>query len=202
MFVTRGFKGKRQSEDKQRRTPPGQHLTDDFPVLTAGPTQYMQLKDWRFSISGMVKESKEWSYQEMKKLGLQQFICDIHCVTTWSKLDTQWEGMSISKLLDQMDIDPAANFALVSSYGGYTTNLPLADLMDDKAFIGFKYDGYPLSAEHGGPARLVVPHLYFWKSAKWVKHIELRAEDKQGFWEEIGYHDYGDPWLEQRYQGD
>ena len=202
MFVTRGFKGKRQAESKQKRTPPGQHLTDDFPVLTAGPTQHIQLNNWRFSISGLVGKSQEWSYPDMKKMGLQQFTCDIHCVTTWSKLDTKWEGISIGKLLDQMEIDPAANFALVSSYGGYTTNLPLEDLLGDKAFIGFKFDGFPLTAEHGGPARLVVPHLYFWKSAKWVKSIELRAEDKQGFWEEIGYHDYGDPWLEQRYQGD
>ena len=202
MFVTRGFKGRRQSEDKQKRTPPGQHLTNDFPVLTAGPTQHIQLKDWRFSISGLVNEPREWRYQEMKQLGLQQYTCDIHCVTTWSKLDTKWKGMSIGKLLDQMEVDPTANFALVSSYGGYTTNLPLADLMDDKAFIGFDFDGYPLTAEHGGPARLVVPHLYFWKSAKWVKSIEIRAEDEQGFWEKIGYHDYGDPWLEQRYQGD
>lgn len=202
MFITRGFKGKRQSEEKQKRTPPGQHLTPDFPVLTAGPTQHIQLEDWQFSISGLVSQSKTWSYQDMEKLGLQSFTCDIHCVTTWSKLDTKWEGMSVSKLLEQVDIHPSANFALVSSYGGYTTNLPLKDLMEDKAFIAFNYDGYPLSAEHGGPARLVVPHLYFWKSAKWIKNIELRAEDKQGFWEEVGYHDYGDPWLEQRYQGD
>ncbi len=202
MFVTRGFKGKRRSEDKEKRTPPGQHLTDDFPVLTAGPTQYLPLKDWRFGISGLVSEPREWSYQEMRKLGLQEFTCDIHCVTSWSKLDTQWEGMSIEKLLNLVNVDPAANFALVSCYGGYTTNLPLEDLLGDKAFIGFNFDGYPLSAEHGGPARLVVPHLYFWKSAKWVKHIELLATDKKGFWEEIGYHDYGDPWLEQRYEGD
>ena len=202
MFVTRGFKGKRNSEDKQKRTPPGQHLTDDFPVLTAGPTQQISLVNWRFSITGLVGKEMSWNYQEMKALGLQSFTCDIHCVTTWSKLDTKWGGMNISKLLSQVAIDPKANFALVSSYGGYTTNLPLADLMEDKAFIGFTYDGFPLSAEHGGPARLVVPHLYFWKSAKWIKSIELRAEDKQGFWEEIGYHDYGDPWLEQRYQGD
>lgn len=202
MFVTRGFKGKRKSEDKEKRTPPGQHLTDDFPVLTAGPTQYLTLKDWRFGMSGLVSEPREWSYQEMRKLGLQDFSCDIHCVTSWSKLDTKWEGISIGKLLGQMDIDPTANFALVSCYGGYTTNIPLKDLTDDKAFIGFNFEGYPLSAEHGGPARLVVPHLYFWKSAKWVNHIELRTTDKKGFWEEIGYHDYGDPWLEQRYEGD
>lgn len=202
MFVTRGFKGKRQPEDEQKRTPPGQHLTTDFPVLTAGPTQHFQLEDWRFDISGLVNQPMSWNYQDVEKLGLQTFTCDIHCVTTWSKLDTKWEGISVAKLLAQLDLDPSANFALVSSYGGYTTNLPLADLMEDKAFIAFNYDGYPLSPEHGGPARLVVPHLYFWKSAKWVKSIELRTEDKQGFWEEAGYHDYGDPWLEQRYQGD
>jgi len=202
MFTTRGFKGKRPSDDNQKRTPPGQHLTNDFPVLTAGPTQTINIQEWRFSITGLVKEPMTWSYEDMKKLGLQTFTCDIHCVTTWSKLDTKWKGMSIGKLLSQIDIDPKAAYALVSSYGGYTTNLPLADLRDDKAFIAFQYDGFPLTAEHGGPARLVVPHLYFWKSAKWVKSIELRAEDKKGFWEEIGYHDYGNPWKEERYQGD
>ena len=202
MFITRGFKGRRQSEEQQKRTPPGQHLTNDFPVLTAGPTQRIPLEDWRFSISGLVDQPHTWSYEDIKTLGLQSFTCDIHCVTTWSKLDTKWEGISLSKLLAQLKIDPKARFVLATSYGDYTTNLPLEDLLEDKAFIAFNYDGYPLTAEHGGPARLVVPHLYFWKSAKWIKGIQLRAEDKQGFWEEIGYHDYGDPWLEQRYQGD
>lgn len=202
MFITRGFKGKRQPADKQERTPPGQHLTKDFPVLSAGPTPNVQIMDWQFSINGLVREPKTWSYQDMRNTGLQSFTCDIHCVTSWSKLDTRWEGMSIHKLLDQVEIDPSARFALVTCYGGYTTNLPMEDLLENKAFIGFQYDGYPLSAEHGGPARLVVPHLYFWKSAKWIKSIELCAEDKPGFWEEIGYHHYGDPWKEQRYQGD
>ena len=202
MFITRGFQGKRQSEDKQKRTPPGQHLTDDFPVLTAGPTQNIKLHEWQFSVSGLVKTPKTWSHKDMIQLGLQQFTCDIHCVTTWSKLDTKWRGMSLSTLLKGVEIDPAARFVTIKCYGGYTTNLPLEYIMEDRAFVAFDYDGYPLTAEHGGPARLVVPELYFWKSAKWVNGIEFRTDDKKGFWEEIGYHDLGDPWFEQRYQGD
>ena len=125
---------------------------------------------------------------------------DIHCVTRWSKLETQWRGVALDTLLE--DVETAADFALVHSYGGYTTNLPLEDLLDGQAWVAFEYDGDALAAEHGGPARLLVPHLYFWKSAKWVRGLDLLLHDEPGFWEQLGYHDYGDPWREQRYQGD
>ncbi len=202
MFVTKGFKGNRNNESIKKRTPPGQRVTDDFPVLTAGPTQQIALEDWKFSISGLVEKSKKWSYQELSNLGFQNFTCDIHCVTRWSKLGTTWEGIGMKRLLEQMVIDKAANFALITSYGGYTTNLPLKDLWEDNVFIGLKFNGEPLTPEHGGPARLVVPQVYFWKSAKWIKNIELISENKLGFWEKAGYHEYGDPWLEQRFRGD
>lgn len=196
--VNRGFHGRR--EETSRQLPPGQHLTADFPVLQAGPTPRISRDDWRFTIRDEFGEEQAWTWAELQALPRERPTVDIHCVTTWSKLDTEWEGVSLDTLFES--VDTAAEFALVGSYGGYTTNIPLVDLLDGRAWIVFGYQGRPLPDVHGGPARLLVPHLYFWKSAKWVRSIELRESDTHGFWEGLGYHNYGDPWQEQRYSGD
>jgi len=197
-IVNRGFRGRRA--DSGRQLPPGQHLTGDFPVLQAGPTPRIDPDDWRFTIRDERGAERCWTWAQLKLLPSERLTVDIHCVTKWSKLDTKWEGVSLDTLLES--VDTTADFALVGSYGGYTTNIPVADLLGGKAWIVYGYQGEPLSAVHGGPARLLVPHLYFWKSAKWVRSIELRDNDTPGFWEGLGYHNYGDPWREQRYAGD
>jgi DMSO/TMAO reductase YedYZ molybdopterin-dependent catalytic subunit len=175
-------------------------VTPDFPVLSAGPTPRRPLENWSFSIEGEVDDPLRWSWEEFRALRSEHITKDIHCVTKWSKLDTHWEGVSVDTLLD--GVEASAEFAVAFSDGGYTTNLPLEDLRGGKAWVAFGYDGEPLEPEHGGPARLLVPHLYFWKSAKWVRGLQLRADDEPGFWEGYGYHNYGDPWREQRYAGD
>jgi DMSO/TMAO reductase YedYZ molybdopterin-dependent catalytic subunit len=199
-FISRGFHGRRQVEAEAGRLPPGQYLTGDFPVLSAGPTPSIRLDEWRFEITGQLDKPRAWTWQELKALPSEDVTVDIHCVTKWSKLDTPWQGVSVDTLLK--DVPTAAEFAMAHSYGGYTTNLPLEDLTGGKAWIAYAYDGEPLEPEHGGPARLLVPHLYFWKSAKWVRGLELLDADEPGFWEGYGYHNYGDPWREQRYAGD
>jgi DMSO/TMAO reductase YedYZ molybdopterin-dependent catalytic subunit len=196
--VTRGFKGKR--DPAAAHLPPGQYLTPDFPVLSAGPTPEIPLDQWRFTITDEAGSEHSWSWRELLDLPSEQTTVDIHCVTKWSKLGTAWEGVSLDTLLGPLDT--SASYALVRSYGGYSTNLPLADLRGGKAWIAYRYDGGDIPGEHGGPARLLVPHLYFWKSAKWVCGIELRQDDTPGFWENLGYNNYGDPWREQRYTGD
>ena len=180
--------------------PPGQYVTPGFPVLSAGPTPRIPLDQWRMAITGRVDRPREWTWAEFTALPAEDVTVDIHCVTKWSKLDTAWKGVSIDTLLD--GAQPSGQFAMAHSYGDYTTNLPLTDLTGGKAWVAYQYGGEPLEAEHGGPARLLVPHLYFWKSAKWIREIELRDEDAPGFWEGYGYHNYGDPWREQRYAGD
>jgi DMSO/TMAO reductase YedYZ molybdopterin-dependent catalytic subunit len=197
-IITRGFRGRRQDDDT--RLPPGQYLTRDFPVLSAGPTPRVSLDDWTFTIRTESQQTHQWTWAELMALPAEPVMTDIHCVTRWTKLDTDWRGVSLDTLL--ADVESAADYALVHSYGGYTTNLPLDDLLDGKAWVAFEYDGEDLAPEHGGPARLLVPHLYFWKSAKWVSGLDLLLDDEPGFWEQLGYHDYGDPWREQRYQGD
>jgi DMSO/TMAO reductase YedYZ molybdopterin-dependent catalytic subunit len=199
-FISRGFKGKRRDVADSSRVPPGQHVVRDFPVLSAGPTPRSPLAEWSLSIVGEVDEPKRWTWDEFRKLPTETFKVDIHCVTKWTKLDTSWTGVSLDTLLEQ--VESAAEFAVAYSDGGYTTNLPVEDLTDGKAWIAFEYDGQPLDPEHGGPARLLVPHLYLWKSAKWVRGISLQNEDEPGFWESNGYHLRGDPWREQRYWGD
>jgi DMSO/TMAO reductase YedYZ molybdopterin-dependent catalytic subunit len=198
--VSRGFLGRRRRDAPAGRIPPGQYLTDGFPILAAGPTPRIDISEWRLSLVGEIDEPLTWSWDELQALPQEQITVDIHCVTKWSKLDTGWVGVSLDTLL--AGVDTSAEFVLARSYGGYTTNLPLADVSDSKAWIAHTYDGEPLDPEHGGPARLLVPHLYFWKSAKWVREIELRGDDEPGFWESYGYHSYGDPWREQRYAGD
>jgi DMSO/TMAO reductase YedYZ molybdopterin-dependent catalytic subunit len=195
---TRGFHGRRSDDDG--RLPPGQYLTDDFPVLSAGPTPQVLLDQWSFTVRTDSGNEHTWSWAELTALPTESVTVDLHCVTRWSKLETQWRGVSLDTLL--ADVETAADYALVRSYGGYTTDLPLEDLLDGRAWVAFEYNGDPLVAEHGGPARLLVPHLYLWKSAKWVTGIDLLLQDEPGFWEQLGYHDYGDPWREQRYQGD
>ncbi len=175
-------------------------MTDDFPVLTAGPTPRAALDGWTFMIRGAVEQPLAWTWEAFQALPRETVDVDIHCVTKWSKLDTVWEGVSLDTLL--AGVETAAGYALAFSDGGYTTNLPLADLRGGKAWVVDTYGGEPLHPEHGGPARLLVPHLYFWKSAKWVQGIELLDDDEPGFWERYGYNNYGDPWKEQRYAGD
>ena len=199
-FVSRGFHGKRRDEGPSDRVPPGQYLVDDFPVLSAGPTPRTPLDQWDFAITGAVGEPKRWTWEEFRALPSETITKDIHCVTKWSKLDTDWEGVSVDTLLE--DVESSAEYVIGFCDGGYTTNLPLEDVTDGKAWVAFGYDGEPLEPEHGGPARLLVPHLYFWKSAKWVRGLRLIDEDEPGFWESLGYHMYGDPWREQRYWGD
>ncbi|MDX6619245.1 MAG: hypothetical protein QOK36_1631 [Gaiellales bacterium] len=199
-FISRGFHRRQAEPDQEGRVPPGQYLTRDFPVLSAGPTPRRPLESWSFSIEGEIDEPRRWTWDELRTLPSENITRDIHCVTKWSKLDTHWEGVSLDALL--ANVETKAEFVMAFSDGGYTTNLPLADVTGGKAWLAFAYDGAPLAPEHGGPARLLVPHLYFWKSAKWVRGLRLLLEDQPGFWEGYGYHDYGDPWREQRYQGD
>jgi DMSO/TMAO reductase YedYZ molybdopterin-dependent catalytic subunit len=200
-FISRGFRGRRQEDSAiAGRIPPGQYLTPDFPVLSAGPTPRTPLAQWDFAIRGAAQPTRRWTWDEFRALPSESITVDIHCVTKWSKLDTVWEGVAIDTLLNGVETDGAYVTAFCD--GGYTTNVPLADLTGGKAWVAFAYDSAPLAPEHGGPARLLVPHLYFWKSAKWVRGLEITPRDRPGFWETLGYHDYGDPWREQRYQGD
>jgi DMSO/TMAO reductase YedYZ molybdopterin-dependent catalytic subunit len=199
--VSRGFRHLRRAPAEQEgRVPPGQYLTDGFPVLSAGPTPHVPLEDWTFSVTQSDETKKSWTWQEFQALPSETVTVDIHCVTRWSKLDTLWQGVPVDTLL--AEVEHEADYVLAFCDGGYTTNLPIEDLTDGKAWIAFGYDGGPLEPEHGGPARLLVPHLYLWKSAKWVRGLELREHDTPGFWETYGYHMYGDPWKEQRYSGD
>jgi DMSO/TMAO reductase YedYZ molybdopterin-dependent catalytic subunit len=198
-FVSRGFIGKRQQTDKAARIPPGQYLTTDFPVLSAGPTPHIPLDKWSFTIEGLIKKVISWNWDEFLKLPSRTFQVDISCVTKWTKLDMLWEGVSVDTLLEYIEVNPQAQFVMVFCHEGYTTNLPLTDILGGKAFVAYKYEGRPLAPEHGGPARLVVPHLYFWKSAKWVAGLRFMEKDKPGFWESAGYNNHGDPWKEERY---
>jgi DMSO/TMAO reductase YedYZ molybdopterin-dependent catalytic subunit len=197
-ILSRGFSGRRRSADAN--LPPGQYLTEDFPVLSAGPTPRVDLDDWELSVTTETGDVARWDWAALQALAQDEPTVDLHCVTRWSKLATAWRGVSLDTLL--ADIETAADFVLIESYGGYTTNVPLEDLLDGKAWIAHEYDGAPLAAEHGGPARLLVPHLYLWKSAKWVRGLTLSLQDEPGFWETAGYHNYGDPWREQRYWGE
>ena len=187
------------------RLPPGQYVTDRFPVLHAGRVpEYRDLGTWDLALSGLVARPRSLSWAELSALPTVDVTVDIHCVTKWSKLDTVWEGISVDTLIADAATRGVATapFLVAFSDGGYTTNMPLDDVIGGKAWVAFGYDGKPLHPEHGGPARLLVPHLYFWKSAKWVSRLTLMDHDEPGFWERNGYHDRGDPWTEQRYQGD
>lgn len=178
------------------RLPPGQYPTDSFPVLSAGPTPQIGIEDWSFTVTAEDGRTRRWDWGAMTALPQEDVTVDIHCVTRWSKFDTAWRGVSLDAFL--AGVESTADFAVARSEGGYTTNLPLDDLLEGKAWLVHTFDGSPLSPEHGGPVRLLVPHLYFWKSAKWVTGLTLTQQDEPGFWESVGYHNYGDPWREQR----
>ncbi len=201
-MATRGFFGRDRGE-RDERLPPGQYDTgSSWPVLTAEVTPTIATEDWTFAVDGLVEHPTTWTWDELHALPESTYEGAIHCVTTWSKFDMTWRGVSVDTLLEAAGPRPEAQYALVSCHTAYTTNLPLADLTDGKAWVAWEADGQPLDRQHGGPARLLVPHLYFWKSAKYVAGLRLVTEDEPGFWERNGYHDRGDPWLEQRYQGD
>lgn len=199
-MATRGFTGRRPPRPVEERLPPGQYLTEDFPVLQLGPTPRIDLARWSFTLWQGPKPLKSWNWEAFEALPRSRWSGDIHCVTKWSKLDTSWTGVSVDTLLD--GVETSAQYVLAFSDGGYTTNLPLEDATGGKAWVAFRYNDEPLEPEHGGPARLLVPHLYFWKSAKWVRRLEITDQDDPGFWETAGYHNRGNPWLEERYWGD
>jgi DMSO/TMAO reductase YedYZ molybdopterin-dependent catalytic subunit len=199
-FLSRGFFGRPRDAATARRLPPGQYLTQDFPVLSAGPTPHTPKEQWDFSVTGAVEMPQRWDWSAFRSLPREPIRTDIHCVTKWSKIDTMWEGVSLDAILSIAK--PQAHYVVAFCDGGYTTNFPLAALLNQQAWIVDTYNGAPLTPEHGGPVRLLVPHLYFWKSAKWVRGLDIIAADQPGFWEVRGYHNDGDPWLEQRYQDD
>lgn len=192
---TRGFGSRAREHDD--RLPPGQFLTEDFPVLSAGPTPRIDTEAWEFQIRTEAGETHRWDWAALQALPTEDITHDIHCVTRWTKLGTTWQGVSLDTLF--AEVESSYDFVMAHSYGGYTTNVPLDDLLDGKAWIATRFEGEPLEAEHGGPARLLIPHLYFWKSAKWIRGLVMQDDDEPGFWEQNGYHAYGDPWLEQRY---
>jgi DMSO/TMAO reductase YedYZ molybdopterin-dependent catalytic subunit len=201
-MVTRGFR-RRHPVAATARIPPGQYVVDDFPVLSAGPTPRSALATWSFELEDpQGRALYRCTWNELLALPATELVVDIHCVTKWSKLGTRWKGVSFDALLEAAGREPPAPYVMAISDGGYTTNLPVADLRQGRALVAYEYEGAPLAPEHGGPARLLVPHLYFWKSAKWVRRLRFMPTDQPGFWESHGYHIYGDPWKEQRYDGD
>ncbi|MGW4807444.1 sulfite oxidase-like oxidoreductase [Kitasatospora sp. NPDC004272] len=194
MSLSPGFSGRRGFDTS--RLPPGQYPTYDFPVLSAGPTPEVDTAEWEFTVTSETGWRATWTWEQFQALPQQEVTTDLHCVTRWSKFDTRWRGVSLDVLL--AEAESAADFVIAHCHGGYTTNLPLEDVLDGQAWVVHAYDGFPLSPEHGGPARLLVPHLYLWKSAKWVRGLTLSTVDEPGFWEAAGYHNHGDPWREQR----
>ena len=204
MPVTRGFKGKhRDGGADLSRVPPGQYVTQDFPVLSAGPTQRTPLESWSLTLQDRGTLLAQWNWAQFQALPQTESTTDIHCVTKWTKLDTRWRGVTFDNILKAAGpVSPPTLYLMAHCDGGYTTNLPVADLLDGKAMIATHFDDQPIAATHGGPARLLVPHLYFWKSAKWVRRLAFMDDNSPGFWESLGYHIYGDPWREQRYTGD
>ncbi len=201
--ISRGFRSRRQEQASTGRIPPGQYVTTDFPVLSAGPTPQFKLEDWTFALQFAGSLLGKWKWTEFEALPQTTIKTDIHCVTKWSKLDTIWQGVTFDDLLKAADLKEApAPHVMALCDGGYTTNVPVADLLGGKGMIATRYDGLPILPAHGGPARLLVPHLYFWKSGKWVRGLRFMEKDEPGFWESLGYHHYGDPWKEQRYDGD
>ncbi len=201
-MVTRGFTGRGRSSDTASRIPPGQYLEHDFPVLSAGPTPQIEPEDVTFTLKVGPKAVKTWSWAELQALPQTDVTRDIHCVTKWSKFDTVWEGVSIDDLLAAAGVAPPSPWLLALSNDDYDTNVPVADLLGGRAMVATHFDGASLAAEHGGPARLLVPHLYFWKSAQWIQGMRFTARDDAGFWELRGYHMYGDPWRQQLYSDD
>jgi DMSO/TMAO reductase YedYZ molybdopterin-dependent catalytic subunit len=190
----------RTTDEERARLAPGQHLVRDFPVLHAAGVPYTTPPpDWDFSIRGAVGRELRWSLDELHAQDVARVTCDIHCVTTWTKLDTVWEGVRLWPLLESLGLAPGASHVVAHAEQGYTANVPLARLMSDDVLLAYRYDGLPLAPEHGGPLRLLVPSLYFWKSAKWLRGLEVLDHDEPGFWERLGYNNSADPWKEERY---
>ncbi|HZZ08849.1 MAG TPA: sulfite oxidase-like oxidoreductase [Candidatus Binataceae bacterium] len=187
------------SDELEKRLPPGQSLVDKFPVLSYGPTPRFNRQKWDFRVFGMVEELLRFSYEEFRALPASRQRADFHCVTTWSRLDNVWEGLSVVDLMKRVRLKPEARYVIVHCDGGYTTNLPLEEFVDDDVMLAWRHDGRDLEPDHGWPLRLVVPKLYGWKSAKWVRAIEFAFEDRRGFWEVRGYHNHADPWIQERY---
>lgn len=200
-MTTRGFSG-RGTRPPGDRLPPGQSLTTDFPVLSAGPTPKVDTNSWAFTLKDGPRPVARWDWTAFNQLPQREFTVDIHCVTTWSRFDTRWRGVSFDDLLAAAGIDVPRPFVLAHSIDGYSTNVPTADLAGGRAMVALYLDDRPITPDHGGPARLVVPHLYFWKSAKWISGLQFLDRDEAGFWEMRGYHMRGDPWQEQRYTDD
>jgi DMSO/TMAO reductase YedYZ molybdopterin-dependent catalytic subunit len=201
--ISRGFRSRRNQQTAKDRLPPGQYVTTDFPVLSAGPTPQIKVADWTFALQLGGSLLGKWSWAEFEALPQTTIKTDIHCVTKWSKLDTTWQGVTFDDLLKAVGLaEPRAPYVMAHCDGAYTTNVPTADLVGGKGMIATRYEGLPIAPSHGGPARLLVPHLYFWKSGKWVRRLRFMEKDERGFWEPLGYHNYGDPWKEQRYDGD
>ena len=199
---TRGFVGRGRAA-RDERLPPGQYdARDDWPVLHAEATPSIDPETWTFTIEGVVERPTTWTWDELHAMEPSTYAGDIHCVTAWSKLGVTFTGVSVDDLLEVARPQGTATHAMAFASTGYTTNIPLADLTGGQAWVVWEFDGAPLPVIHGGPVRLLVPHLYFWKSAKWVAGLRIMDHDEPGFWEQNGYHDRGDPWLEQRYQGD
>lgn len=201
-MATRGFIGKRRPFDDMARTPPGQTLTEDFPVLSAGPTQHIDPARWSFTLKVGPRPVKRWTWAEINALPQTSVRVDLHCVTRWSKLDTSWQGVTVDTLLEAANLTPPTDFVLANSFDDYSTNVPVADLVGGKAMVALRYRGDAISADHGGPARLLVPHLYLWKSAKWLSGLQFTEKNEAGFWELRGYHMHGDPWREERFGDD
>ena len=201
-MATRGVTRRRPGGEQSDRIPPGQHLVESFPVLTAGPTPRVDTSVWEFAVKVGSKTVKVWNWREFNALPKTTMTSDIHCVTSWTKLDTVWEGVLVEDILADAGLDRPTDFVSAHCYDKYSTNVPLADLLSRKAMVAINFAGKPLARDHGGPARLLVPHLYFWKSAKWVNSLQFTTSDEPGFWERHGYHIYGDPWREQRHSND
>ena len=200
-MINNKFFGRKRPEPA-RPVPPGQYLEDGFPVLSAGPTPKVDTATWDFSIEISGSKVGTWTWDQLNALPQTDMHTDIHCVTKWSKQDTDWRGVTIDTLLEDAGVKPPTGFVMAGCDGGYTTNVPAPDVLDGKAMLAHTYDGKPLAPEHGGPVRLFIPHLYLWKSAKWIRSMTFMDEDVPGFWERYGYHMYGDPWREQRYTND
>ena len=197
-----GQRGKRQAKQlgiDPSRVPPGQYLTERFPVLTVGPNPKFDLSTWTLGVFGEVENPLEITWDELQALPHKDVTTDIHCVTRWSKLDTTWRGVPVGEVLDRARVKPAGTHVMAYSDGGYTTNIPLAALYDDDVLLAHTYAGEPLEPDHGAPLRLFVPKRYFWKSAKFLRRLEVMSEDRMGFWELNGYHNDADPWAEQRH---
>lgn len=192
----------RAARPESDRLPPGQHLVRDWPVLDLGLQPRIPLDHWRLDVTGTVEQPVSWDWATFRAQKQTREVTDIHCVTTWSRYDNRWEGVATRDLLDIVMPKAGATHVVLHSHDGYTTNLALEDFAAEDALVVHSWEGAPLTVEHGGPVRLVVPHLYFWKSAKWLKQIEFRTADQRGFWEERGYHNHADPWLEERYSDD